>query len=85
MWRGGWGVEGHDLCLEGQLRRDGCEPGTEAEAVAGRELAAAEARGGPEPGQGSAAVGDPKKCMVRRLFASDRLSVKGLRNSLWGR
>src|SRR5438128_12645888 len=35
--------------------------GPRSEAVAGREHAAAEAGGGSEPGQGSAAVGDSKK------------------------
>src|SRR5208282_2319987 len=32
---GSGGVEAHDLCLEGEVRRDGCERGTGSEAVAG--------------------------------------------------
>jgi hypothetical protein len=28
-------VQAHDLCLEGKVRWDGCEPGTGSEAVAG--------------------------------------------------
>ena len=28
-------IEAHDLCLEGKVRRDGCEPGAGSEAVAG--------------------------------------------------
>jgi hypothetical protein len=54
-------VEAHDLRLEGEVRRDGCELGAGGEAVARREHAAAKAGCGSEPGQGSAAVGDPKK------------------------
>jgi hypothetical protein len=55
------GVEAHRLRLEGEVRRDGCEPGTGGEAVAGREHSNAEAGGGSEFGQRGAAVGDPKK------------------------
>jgi hypothetical protein len=58
---GSGGVQAHDLRLEGEVRRDGCEPGAGGEAVAGREHTAAEAGGGSESGQGSAAVSDSKK------------------------
>src|SRR5260370_27172049 len=51
-------IEAHDLCLEGEVRRHGCEPGAGGEAVARREHAATEVGGRPEPGQGRTAVGD---------------------------
>src|SRR5581483_2287953 len=54
-------VEAHDLCLEGEVRGDGCEPGAGGEAVARRKHEAAQTGGGPESGQRSAAVGDSKK------------------------
>src|SRR5438128_1543539 len=44
-----------------KVRRDGCEPGAGSEAVARREHATEEAGSGSESGQGSIAVGDPKK------------------------
>src|SRR6266852_4913332 len=58
---GSGGVEAHDLRLESEVRGDGGERGAGSEAVARREHAAAEAGGGSQSGQGSAAVGDPKK------------------------
>src|SRR5512142_1703720 len=57
------GIEAHDLCLESEVRGDGCERSAGSQAVARREHAAAEAGGGPLTGQGSLAVGDPKKRM----------------------
>src|SRR5213593_1008094 len=54
-------VQAHDLRLESEVRRDGCERGAGSEAVARREHAAAEVSGGSESGQRSLAVGDPKK------------------------
>jgi len=54
-------VGGIDLRLEGEVRRDGCEPGARSQVVAGREHEATEAGGGSELGQRSVAVGDPKK------------------------
>ena len=54
-------VKAHDLRVESEVRRDGCEPGAGSQATARREHAAAEAGGGSESGQGSVAVGDPKK------------------------
>src|SRR5205807_9689436 len=44
-----------------EVRWDGCEPGARGKAATRREHAAAEAGGRSEPGQRSAAVGDPKK------------------------
>src|SRR6202166_4821607 len=54
-------IQAHDLRLEVEVRRHGCERGAGGQAAAGRELAAEETGGRPESGQGHAAVGDPKK------------------------
>ena len=47
--------------MEGEVWRDGREPGAGSEAVTRREHEVAETGSGSESGQGSAAVGDPKK------------------------
>src|SRR5580658_2015723 len=47
--------------MESEVRRDGWEPGAGSQATARREHEAAEAGGGSKSGQGSPAVGDPKK------------------------
>jgi transposase InsO family protein len=54
-------VKAHDLRLEGKVRRHGREPGAGSKATARREHEVAQAGGGSESGQGSSAVGDPKK------------------------
>jgi hypothetical protein len=46
------GVSKHDLRVEGEVRRDGREPGAGGEAVARSEHAAAQTGGGSESGQG---------------------------------
>src|ERR1019366_7889870 len=57
-----------DLCLEGEVRRDGSGRGARSEAVAGRERAVEETRGGSEFGQGRVAIGNPKKRLELALL-----------------
>ena len=56
-------VEAHDLRLEVQVRRDGCERGAGSEAVARREHEVEKAGGGSEPGQRDVEGADRKKRM----------------------
>src|SRR5258708_4054127 len=60
---GSGGIEAHDLCLESEVRRDGCKRSTRSEAAPGREHAVKETGGGSESGQGDAEGGDRKKRM----------------------
>jgi hypothetical protein len=83
---GSRGIEAHDLCLEGEVRRNERERGAGSETVARGEHATAEAGGGPESGQRHAAGADPKKRVElvdqrvgRGLAAEQLLGQRGVR------
>ena len=54
-------VQAHDLCLEVEVRRHGRQRSTGGQTAARRERAIKEVGRGSQPGQGYAAVGNPKK------------------------
>jgi len=82
-------VQAHDLRLGSEVRCDGREPGAGGQAAWRREHAAAQSGGESESGQGSVAVGDPKKRVelealkaavgqIREEYAFSQLRACGL-------